>query len=99
MAALTAVALGALLVLWLQRPPSSDFGTFFRTARDMRLYGRIAAVALYLALAALQRKADAHHQVFSDGEYASLWGPGAAAVIVGGTIQPLLLAGTAWVAR
>lgn len=99
MAGLTAVTIAVLLALWLQQPVASSFGTFVRSGREMRLYSRIAAVALYLVLAAMQRKADARHQVFSVGEYASLWGPGAAAIFIAGTLQTALLAGIAWLGR
>lgn len=98
MAALTALTLAILLALWFQRT-AADFSTFWRGARDLRIYGRIASVALYLAMAAIQRRRDAQHQVFADAEYASLWGPGLAAVFGLGTVQPLLLAGIAWFAR
>ncbi len=98
MAGLTAVTLAVLFALGMQQPPARSFIELSRS-REMRLYSRIAAVALYLAFAAIQRKADGHYQVFTRGEYASLWSAGAAAVIVVGTLQTLLLLGGVWLAR
>lgn len=99
MIGLTAVTLAALIALWLQHPLATDLRSFAKTSREMRIYGRIAAVLLYLALAAMQRRADSEYQVFSEGEYAPLWGAGTAAVLIGGSIQTLLIAGAVWLAR
>lgn len=99
MIAMTAVTMAALIALWLQHPLATDLRSFAKTSRELRVYGRIAAVLLYLALAAMQRKADAHYQVFYEGEYAPLWGAGTAAVLIGGSVQTLVLAGAVWLAR
>lgn len=99
MGGLTALTVGVLLALWMRQPPAPTFVKFTAAARDMRLYARIAAVVLYLGLAAMQRKADAHYQVFSEGEYDSLWLPGIGAILVAGTVQTLLTSVMAWFAR
>jgi hypothetical protein len=49
----------------------------------IRMSGRIAAVLLYLGLAAVQRKADRTWQAFGPGTYASLWKTGTVAVVLG----------------
>lgn len=98
MAGLTALTLAILFALWIQQPPARGFMELSRSG-NMRLYSRIAAIALYLAFAAIQRKADARYQVFTGGKYESLWTEGAAAVVVMGTLQTLLVIGGAWLAR
>jgi hypothetical protein len=99
MAASTAITLAVLLALWMQQPMKATYGAFLASSRDMRLYSRIAAVVLYLALAALQRKEDTQHQIFGSGEYASLWNAGLGATVLAGTVQPLALAAAAWYLR
>ena len=59
----------------------------------VRAAGRILAVAIFLVFAWIQRADDRHYQVFGAGDYASLWGPGIAAVI--GSIVLLIAVGTA----
>jgi hypothetical protein len=99
MGATTAIALGVLLALWLRHPMQPTYGEFLAGGRPLRWYSRIAAVLLYLALAALQRKADTQHQIFGGGEYSSLWAAGLAAVFLGGFVQLFALAGGAWYLR
>ena len=99
MIGIAVVALGVLSWLWFQKPPAEDFMKFWTGARDMRTWSRIAAVAVYIIFAAIQRKPDARYRIFSSGEYSSLWGAGFAAVFILGMIQPLALAYAAWMAR
>lgn len=59
-------------------------------SRDVRFAARGAGVLAYLAVLPLFRPSQRlfeHH----DREWASLWGPGLAAVLVGGAVQALLL--------
>jgi hypothetical protein len=56
-------------------------------------------MVLFFILSILQKPADAHYSVFSKGDYAPLWKAGIAASLVLGTLQMLLLAGTAWLVR
>lgn len=82
-AAATAVAVGLLL------SPEVDVAP-----RTLRIVFRGVAVVLYFYHAAVQRPADRRHAYLSDDEYASLWGPGLLAVVVGSVIQ-LVLVGAA----
>ena len=54
--------------------------------RVVREASRVLFVIGYLAQAHLLREDDRRHETF-DGDYASLWGPGLAAVLVLGSIQ------------
>ena len=97
MIVLTAIALGVVLALWLQRPHSGDFVSFARTARDLRLASRVTAVALFLVFTAMQKRADTRYQVLGAGEYASLWKFGLFVTLVFGTLQSLLMAWLGWI--
>lgn len=99
MAAAGAVALTILLALWLRAPSAPDFVTFMRQAREMRMYGRVIAIVLFLILATLQKPAERHYLVFAGGDHASLWKAGLIATFTLGIVQPLLVAGIAWLAR
>ena len=99
MAACGAIGLAVLFVLWLRVPHHAEYPKFVASGRDLRVYGRIAAVVVYLALAGIQRKPDAHHQVFTGGEYASLWGVGVVVTLIAGAVQTVALSLFAWWVR
>lgn len=56
----------------------------------VRLGSRAVAIGLHFIFAARLKQSDRRFQ-FADGEYESLWGPGIAAVIVGGIVQGVFL--------
>lgn len=60
-------------------------------SRTLRMAGRIVAVVEYLALARIQRDDDNRHQIFGSGDYASLWFPGIAAILVAIAIMFVIL--------
>jgi hypothetical protein len=87
LAGLAAAVAFAGLFAWMQ---TMDAGS-----RSMgRLAGRVLAIVLYLVLAHIQREDDGRHQVFGEGQYASLWIPGILACV----ISALALVGFALVA-
>lgn len=69
----------------------SFVGTEASARSTLRIAGRVVAVLLFLVVARIQREDDGRYQVFGSGEYASLWGPGILASVLGG----LLLVGGA----
>lgn len=93
------VAMAILFALWLRLPPASDYITFLRGGRDLRIYARVIAVALFLLFAAMQKRAESQHLVFAGGEYASLWGAGLAATFGLGFLQLFLVAGVTYLLR
>ena len=99
MAAAGLVAMAILLALWLRLPAATDYVTFLKQGRELRIYARVIAVALFLLFAAMQKRAESQHLVFAGGEYASLWVAGITATFVLGILQLLLVAGTAWLVR
>jgi hypothetical protein len=61
-----------------------------------RLTSRIIGVVAFGGLYLIQRAADRVHGAFGeddDDAYASLWGPGLAAVVIGGIIQAVIVFG------
>lgn len=62
--------------------------------RGGRLGGRIVAGLVYLLCYRVQQAADRSHQLYGDGEYASLWKPGLAATFGLGLLQNLAVAGS-----
>ena len=99
MAAAGFVALVILGALWFRVPVKPSFITFAREARDMRIYGRVIAVAVFLLLAAMQKPAEARYMTFSDGEHASLWKAGFLATFFLGLLQNVALPLIAWSVR
>ena len=99
MVAIGGAAGAALLPLWMRIPPSDGVVEFLRGGRSHGLYSRLVAVGVYLILARMQKRADAHFQVFGGGDYASLWKTGLLAVVVLGALQTALLAAVAWGVR
>lgn len=99
MAAAGLIALGILFAFWMRQPLAPDFITFARTARNMRITGRVIAMVLFLLLAWFQKRADAHHLVFATGDYAPLWVAGIASTLLLGTLQTLGMAWLSWIVR
>jgi hypothetical protein len=60
-----------------------------------KITSRIVGVVAFGAMYLIQRSADRVHESFGDEDetYASLWGPGLAAVLVGGVLQAALVFG------
>lgn len=99
MGAAALIALVVVFVLLMQQPPFTDLAGFARSSREVRLFSRITSVALFLVLAALQKPADAHYQVFSGGDYASLWKVGIATTLILGTAQNAVMGVLLWLIR
>lgn len=99
MAAAGLVALGILFVFWMRLPFAADFVTYARGGRNIRIIGRVIAMALFLLLAWFQKRAEAHHLVFASGEYASLWTAGIGATLALGILQSVGLAYLSWLVR
>jgi hypothetical protein len=92
MLAIGLAGLVVALVLAAVMPIDPDVGAFVNEgSRNIRLAGRVVAVAICLAFVKLQQPGDRLFRI-QGGEYASLWGPGILAVIVGGLAQAALVA-------
>lgn len=86
-AGIVAAALFVGVVAWMQTMDADSRSTG-------RIAGRAVGVVLYLVLARIQKEDDGRHQVFGDGQYASLWFAGILACLG----SALVLVGLATVA-
>ena len=75
LAGMVAFAVTIALMTWL--------GVMKEHRSTTRIVVRVVAVLLFFVLARLQRDEDGRHQVFGSGEYASLWGAGLLATLLG----------------